>query len=65
MTEARTSPNIIITGTPGTGKTTTCETLAQNTGLKHLEISSVAKDRDCNESWDEEFKSWVVDEDKV
>lgn len=61
----RTQPNIIITGTPGVGKTIHCEVLAQNTGLKHLSINQIAKERGCYESYDEEFKSWIVDEDKV
>ena len=61
----RSQPNIIVTGTPGVGKTTHCETLAQTTGLKHLSISQVVKDRGCHEGWDEKFQSWVVDEDKV
>lgn len=61
----RTSPNVIITGTPGVGKTVHCEQLAQEIGLKHLSVNQVAKDRDCYETYDEERKSWVVDEDKV
>jgi len=61
----RNQPNIIITGTPGVGKTTHCETLAQNTGLKHLSINDVVKERACHDGWDEEFGCWIVDEDKV
>lgn len=61
----RTSPNVIVTGTPGVGKTVHCEQLAQEIGLKHLSVNQVAKDRDCYETYDEERKSWVVDEDKV
>ncbi|EEP79191.1 POS9-activating factor FAP7 [Uncinocarpus reesii 1704] len=61
----RTSPNIIITGTPGVGKTVHCEQLAQETGLKHLSINTVAKERGCHDGYDEKLKSWIVDEDKV
>lgn len=61
----RTSPNVIVTGTPGVGKTTHCEQLAQATGLKHLEINKVVKERDCEDGYDEELKSTIVDEDKV
>lgn len=64
-TPERTQPNIIITGTPGVGKTTHCEVLAENTGLKHLSINEVVKEKGCHEGWDEEMKSWIVDEDKV
>ena len=62
---ARDKPNIIVTGTPGVGKTSHCELLAQNTGLKHLFINQIVKERDCHDGWDDEFKSWIVDEDKV
>ncbi|TVY92869.1 Adenylate kinase isoenzyme 6-like protein [Lachnellula willkommii] len=62
---SRSKPNIIVTGTPGVGKTTHCEILAENTGLKHLSINEVVKDRGCHDGYDEEFKSWIVDEDKL
>lgn len=61
----RASPNVIVTGTPGVGKTTHCEELAKRTGLKHLSVNQVVKDRECHEGWDDEFQSWIVDEDKV
>lgn len=61
----RTVPNIIVTGTPGVGKTVHCEQLAQDSGLRHLSINQVAKDRGCYETYDEELRTWIVDEDKV
>ena len=61
----RAKPNIIITGTPGVGKTTHCETLAASLGLNHLSINTIVKDRGCHDGWDEEYQSWIVDEDKV
>ncbi len=62
---ARTSPNIVVTGTPGVGKTSHCEVLAERTGLRHLSVNQIIKDRGCHEGWDEEYQSWIVDEDKV
>ncbi|KAL8376383.1 hypothetical protein RB595_007459 [Gaeumannomyces hyphopodioides] len=62
---SRTLPNIIVTGTPGVGKTTHCEVLAQRTGLKHLSVNQVVKDKQCHEGWDDEYQSWIVDEDKL
>lgn len=62
---ARTRPNIIITGTPGVGKTSHCELLAQTTGMEHLSINKIVKERACHDGWDPEFKSWIVDDDKV
>ena len=61
----RDSPNLVVTGTPGVGKTTHCELLAQRTGLRHLCINQVVKDRECHEGWDDELSCWIVDEDKV
>lgn len=62
---SRSQPNIIITGTPGTGKTSHCELLAERTGLKHISVNQIVKDQECHEGWDEEYQSWIVDEDKV
>ena len=62
---ARKNPNIIITGTPGVGKTTHAEQLAQATGLKHVSVNQIVKDEGFHEGKDEETGSWIVDEDKV
>lgn len=61
----RSNPNIVVTGTPGVGKTTHCETLAERTGLRHVSVNQIVKDKGCHEGWDEEYQSWIVDEDKV
>lgn len=61
----RKNPNIIVTGTPGVGKTSHCELLSQNTRLEHLSINQVVKERGCHEGWDEDYKSWIVNEDEV
>lgn len=65
MAAARRSPNIIVTGTPGVGKTTHCESLAERTGLRHVSVNQIVKDKECHEGWDDEFQSWIVDEDKL
>ena len=62
---SRSLPNIVITGTPGTGKTSHSELLAERTGLRHISVNKVVKDKECHEGWDDEFQSWIVDEDKV
>jgi broad-specificity NMP kinase len=61
----RTSPNIIITGTPGVGKTVHSEQVAQDTGLRNFPINKIAKERDCHDGYDDERQSWIIDEDKV
>lgn len=62
---ARKNPNIILTGTPGVGKTTHAEQLARATGLKHVSVNQIVKDEGFHEGKDEETGSWIVDEDKV
>lgn len=61
----RLSPNILITGTPGTGKTQTSQLLAERTGLRHLHIGSIVKEMQYYESKDEEFDSYIVDEERL
>ena len=58
-------PNILITGTPGTGKTTLSQELSQATGLKHIGISEYAKEVGALDNFDEELQTWELDEDKV
>jgi adenylate kinase len=62
---ARKNPNIVITGTPGVGKTTHAEQLAQATGFQHISVNQIVKDEGFHEGKDEETGSWIVDEDKV
>ena len=61
----RSRPNIIVTGTPGVGKTSHCERLAEEIGLVHVSINDVVKKHECHEGWDKERECWIVDEDKV
>ncbi|ODV76847.1 P-loop containing nucleoside triphosphate hydrolase protein [Suhomyces tanzawaensis NRRL Y-17324] len=67
-------PNIIITGTPGCGKTSHAEGLVaqlneeihvKNTKFQHFSISDIAKERKCIDSYDEVLDTSVVDEDKL
>ncbi|KAI8995518.1 P-loop containing nucleoside triphosphate hydrolase protein [Trametes punicea] len=67
MSTSRQAPVIIITGTPGTGKTTHAELLAQEAPvpLKHINVGEMVKERGLYESFDEEWQSYTVDEDKL
>ncbi|KAF8473839.1 AAA domain-containing protein [Kalaharituber pfeilii] len=58
-------PNIIITGTPGVGKSSHAQLLAEQTDLRHFSINDVVRERKCHSGWDDEFKSWIVDEEKL
>jgi len=63
-------PNILLTGTPGVGKTTTAEQLISLSSstprrLKYLSINDLVKSRGCHEGYDEELQTYMVDDDKL
>ncbi|KAG9063471.1 hypothetical protein KI688_004355 [Linnemannia hyalina] len=58
-------PNILITGTPGTGKTTTSEMAAEATGLTHINVGDLVKAKSLHEGLDTEYDSYILDEDKL
>ena len=41
----RISPNILVCGTPGTGKSTLCEAIAAKCGLSYIDVGSVVRER--------------------
>lgn len=61
------APVIIITGTPGTGKSTHAQLLVEESPvpLKHINVGEWIKEKGLYESYDEEWQSYNVDEDKV
>lgn len=65
----RTRPNIVITGTPGTGKTTTAQALVEAASnfiqLEHINVVELVKQKELHDGFDAEWQSYVVDEDKV
>ena len=67
MSSSRKAPVIVITGTPGTGKTTHAELLVQESPvpLKHINVGEMVKEKGLYEAFDEEWQSYTVDEDKV
>lgn len=58
-------PNILITGTPGTGKTQTSQLVAEKTGLRHINIGNIVKEQGFYEYKDEDFDSYILDEEKL
>ena len=58
-------PNVLVSGTPGTGKTTLSKTIAERLGLNHIELGALIKSKELHSGRDEEFDSFIVDEDKV
>eukprot|EP00246_Nothoceros_aenigmaticus_P005883 TRINITY_DN1834_c0_g1_i1.p2 TRINITY_DN1834_c0_g1~~TRINITY_DN1834_c0_g1_i1.p2 ORF type:complete len:173 (-),score=30.82 TRINITY_DN1834_c0_g1_i1:1351-1869(-) len=62
---ARPLPNILVTGTPGTGKTSTCSLLASATGFNHVNVGELVKEKKLHDGWDEELQSFIVNDDLV
>lgn len=58
-------PNILITGTPGTGKTSLCERVAEELGMVHVNVGALVKEQGLHEGRDDEFDAFILDEDKV
>ena len=66
MTTQRQKPNILITGTPGTGKTTMVQALtSQLPSLRAVDIGKLVEDKQLHTGWDEEYQSYVLDEDRL
>lgn len=65
MASGRTRPNILVTGTPGTGKSVTASELADRTGLNYINVGDLAKEKQLYGGWDEQYGCHVLDEDKV
>lgn len=64
--EERQRPNIIITGTPGTGKSTHAQALVEACPtLQHINVVELVKLKGLHEGYDEEWQTYVVDDDKV
>jgi adenylate kinase len=63
----RSLPVIVITGTPGTGKTTHAQLLVQQSPvpLQHVNVSELVKEKMLHDGFDEEWQTYLVDEDKV
>lgn len=60
-------PVIIITGTPGTGKSTHAHLLSEESPmpLRHINVGEWVKERALHEGYDPEWQSYTVDEDRV
>ncbi|KAJ1675492.1 factor activating pos9, partial [Spiromyces aspiralis] len=58
-------PNVLITGTPGTGKTTTAELVEAATGLKQIIVGDMVKEHGLHDGYNEEFDTYMLNEDKL
>jgi adenylate kinase len=61
-------PNILITGTPGVGKTTFSQMLIDQFSehpFKLVNVGDFIKSEKAHTGWNEEWEAFDVDEDKV
>lgn len=59
-------PNIVITGTPGCGKSSLAASLANAIpGTVHVNLSAVIKEKKMYSEWDDELNASIFDEDLV
>ncbi|KAF1763754.1 hypothetical protein GCK72_003699 [Caenorhabditis remanei] len=63
--ETRRKPNILVTGSPGTGKSTLGQQVAEKLGFEFIEISKEVRENNLQGEFDEQYNCHVLDEDKL
>jgi adenylate kinase len=57
--------NLLITGTPGTGKSTLSQAVAKLLNFNHIDIPQIVKSEGYHDGWDDEWETFLVDDEKV
>ena len=58
MTSRR--PNILITGTPGTGKTQLAMAVAEAASYRHIEVGKLVTEKGFHKGWNDEWQTLVI-----
>lgn len=59
-------PNILVTGTPGTGKTSLCQLLAERLPrLSVVDVGEIVKTEEFHEGFDPDFQTYILDEERL
>ena len=61
----RISSVIIVTGTPGTGKTTLAKRIAKERNYRYVDVNKVVKEHSLSEGYDRKRKTKIVDEKRL
>ncbi|EFN89607.1 Adenylate kinase isoenzyme 6 [Harpegnathos saltator] len=61
----KSAPNILITGTPGVGKSLMARMLSDISGLTWIDINKLAIENGCLKEYDEMYQCRVLDEDEL
>ena len=61
----RSRPNVLVTGTPGVGKTATASLIAERLGMQHLSVGDIVKQHKFYEGRDEKYDTLILDEDRL
>lgn len=63
---SRQRPNVLITGTPGTGKTTFAAALIERAPtLTGVDVGQMVRDKQLHHGWDDQYESYVLDEERL
>ncbi|EDO06701.1 Adenylate kinase isoenzyme 6 [Babesia bovis T2Bo] len=57
--------NILVTGTPGVGKTRLCNHVASELGLTYVNVAELIRDEQLHSGWDSELDCSIYDERKL
>ncbi|KAK2195412.1 bifunctional Adenylate kinase isoenzyme 6/P-loop containing nucleoside triphosphate hydrolase [Babesia duncani] len=58
-------PNVLIIGTPGTGKTSLCARVLDKIKYGHLNVAELIESKKLYDEWDDEFQCTVFNSKKV
>ena len=58
-------PNLLVLGTPGCGKTSLCARLSEVSGLRHIDVGALVRERSLHSGWDEQHCAFTLDDDKL